>query len=148
VTFEVVTTIVDVARHLSKAWKFTFAGLLMTMLDIALATHHITPVTDAVDGITRNFNLIESYGRDDCEFYQGGAVDLDAQGCELQLATLFRTQEQVHDAAVAFCRNIWFVGAWHANQCGNMTVIDGATQYPQAAMTPGPQTRITPIPAQ
>lgn len=106
-----------------------FSAGFMTLLDIALAAHHFTDPDQAIDRITSDFfGTIQSFGRADCAFYLGVGVDLDAKGCELQLTPLFRTQQQAHDAAVAIGRTVWFVGEWHANQCGTMNVIDGATQ--------------------
>ena len=109
----------------SAAFSFTF----MTALDIALAAHHFTPPERVIDGITQQFfGTIESFGRDDCAFFIGGGVDLDTAGCQLQLTPLFRTQQQAHDSAVAFGRALFFVGEWHANQCGLMTLIEGTTE--------------------
>jgi hypothetical protein len=90
--------------------------------------HHFTPPEEAIDRISRDFfGTIESFGREDCAFYLGVGVDMYSRGCELQLTRLFRTQEQAHDAAIAIGRPVWFVGEWRANQCGTMTVIEGAT---------------------
>jgi hypothetical protein len=106
-----------------------FSTIFMTVLDVALATHHFTPPEQVIDGMTREFfNTIESLGRDDCAFYIGGGVDFDQAGCQLLLTPLFRAQDQAHDAAVALGRPLWFVGEWHANQCGSLNVVDGSTQ--------------------
>lgn len=115
--------------HGAKLASAAFSTIFMVALDIALATHHFTPPEKVIDGITQQFfGTIEALGRQDCAFFIGGAVDLEVTGCQLQLTPLFRTQEQAHNAAVAFGRTLFFVGEWHANQCGSMTLVEGATE--------------------
>jgi len=130
--FESSTVVFETIKGLIQGTKVLggiFSAGFMTLLDIALAAHHFTDPQDAIDRISRDFfGTMESFGRRDCAFFLGVGVDLDSQGCELQLTPLFRTQAQAHDAAIAIGRTVWFVGEWHANQCGTMTVIDGATQ--------------------
>jgi hypothetical protein len=106
-----------------------FSTAFMVALDIALATHHFTPPEEVINGITQQFfNTIEGLGRADCTFFIGGAIDLAQAGCQVKLTPLFRTQSQAHDAAVALGRSVFFVGEWHANQCGTMKVVEGTTE--------------------
>jgi hypothetical protein len=130
--FEASTAAIETVRGLLEGTKILggiFSAGFMSLLDIALAAHQFTDPQDAINRISRDFfGTIESFGRPDCAFFLGVGVGMDSQGCELQLTSLFRTQQQAHDAAVAIGRTTWFVGQWHANQCGTMTVIDGATQ--------------------
>jgi hypothetical protein len=120
--------VADLLNHATKA-SAAFSLAFMLALDIALAAHHFTPPEEVIDGITEKFfGTIEAFGRNDCAFFIGGAVDLDVAGCQLQLTPLFRTQEQAHKSALAFGRTIFFVGEWHANQCGFMQLIEGTTE--------------------
>jgi len=76
---------------------------------------------EVIDGLSQDFfGTIEALGRQDCDFFLGGAVDFDAKGCQLQLTPLFRTQSDARDAAVALGRPTFFVSQWRANQCGAM----------------------------
>lgn len=132
VGFEVATASFETIKGLLEGTRILggiFSAGFMILLDIALAAHHFTPPEEAVDRISRDFfGTIESFGRPDCAFFLGVGVDMDAPGCQLQPTRLFRTQEQARDAAIAIGRTVWFVGEWHANQCGTMTVIEGATE--------------------
>jgi hypothetical protein len=113
----------------AKLASAAFSTCFMAALDIALAAHHFTPPEEVIDGITEKFfGTIEALGHEDCNFFIGGAVDLEAAGCQLKLTPLFRTPEQAHDAAVSFGRPVFFVGEWHANQCGRMKLIEGTTE--------------------
>ena len=106
-----------------------FSMVFMTLVNIALAAHHFTPASEVIDGLSQDFfGTIEALGRQDCDFFLGGAVDFDAKGCQLQLTPLFRTQSDARDAAVALGRPTFFVSQWRANQCGAMTVVDGTTE--------------------
>jgi hypothetical protein len=106
-----------------------FSTIFMVALDIALAAHHYTPPEQVIDGLNRDFfKVIEALGREDCAFFVGGGIDFSQRGAQLQLTPLYRTQELAHAAATGLGRALWFVGEWHANQCGTMTIVEGATE--------------------
>ncbi len=115
--------------HGAKLASASFSCIFMVLLDIALATHHYTPPEQVIEGLNMEFfKVIETMGRQDCAFFLGGGVDLDAPGAQLALTPLYRTSEQARAAAVGLGRAQWFVGEWHANQCGTMTVVEGTTE--------------------
>src|SRR5262249_10150916 len=128
-SLEGVTFFVEVVEDFGKLGTAAFSLAFMSALDIALATHHFTPPEEVINGITQQFfNTIEGLGRADCTFFIGGAIDPAQAGCQLKLTPLFRTQSQAHDAAIALGRSVFFVGEWHANQCGTMKVVEGTTE--------------------
>lgn len=115
--------------HGAKFAGAAFSSIFMVLLDVALAAHHYTPPEQVIDGLNMEFfKVIETMGREDCAFFIGGGVDFDAPGAQLALTPLYRTREQARAAAVGMGRPKWFVGEWHANQCGTMTVVEGTTE--------------------
>jgi hypothetical protein len=121
--------VVEVVKDAATPASAAFSMVFMTLVNIALAAHHFTPASEVIDGLSQDFfGTIEALGRQDCDFFLGGAVDFDAKGCQLQLTPLFRTQSDARDAAVALGRPTFFVSQWRANQCGAMTVVDGTTE--------------------
>lgn len=116
------------AEAVAKLASAAFSMVFMTLVNVALAAHHFTPAEQVIDGLTRDFfGTIQALGRENCDFFLGGAVDLDATGCQLQLTPLFRIQGDARDAALALGRPTFFVAQWRANQCGSMTIIEGTT---------------------
>jgi hypothetical protein len=122
-----VVEIMEAGWALTAGAAFSFGfGLFLV---VALATHTEVPPEQAVDHLSRNFTAtIQSMGRENCAFFIGAGVDLESEGCQLQLSRVFRTQEQAHQAAVDMGRPVFFVGEWQANQCGTLVVVDGTTQ--------------------
>jgi hypothetical protein len=115
--------------HAAKIGSAAFSAGFMTMLDIALAAHTYTDPALAAERVTTDFvRRLQDLGREDCDFYIGGAIDYESPGCQLQLSPLYREQSQAKEWALGAGRAIWFVGRWRGNQCSTLSVVDGATE--------------------
>jgi hypothetical protein len=122
-----VADIVEAGWALTAGAAFSFGfGLFLV---VALATHTEVPPEQAIDFLAQNFTAtIQDMGRENCAFFIGAGIDLEREGCQLQMSPVFRTQDQARQAAVDMGRPVFFVGEWQANQCGNLVIVDGTTQ--------------------
>lgn len=100
-----------------------------TLLGVALSTRDFRwpdeslPADDVVE--LQQF-LIQRGGAAEVELYIGGGVDLAAEGCQLKLTNVFKSEDQVRQAIQAIGRQAWVVGRCRANISGGFEVFDFA----------------------
>jgi hypothetical protein len=98
--------------------------LLVVNLSIALETFTDDPDTALAQEATALQSALRRLGiEDSMELFLGGSVDTSVTGCELQLTSVFRTQEAAETAARGAGRSKSLVVSWRTDQSGGVKVV-------------------------
>lgn len=110
-----------------KAFSGAALGAVVGLLNlsIALETFFDDPQEAISSRAQKLQSLLNNMGiTDSMELFIGGAVDLNARGCELKLTPVFRSESSARAAAESFGRSSLLVVSWRTDQSGGIKLVD------------------------
>jgi hypothetical protein len=124
-TFSLVGLTVKGISHL--AGGLAEGIIAVVNLSIALETFSDSPDAAIAERARRLQDALVDLGiTTSMELFLGGAVDLSAVGCELQLTSIFRHRADAAAAAQGIGRTQWLVVSWRTDQSGGMRVVESS----------------------
>jgi hypothetical protein len=122
---EVLGSAVDVlGSHLGKG--LAEIAVLLIELAVTLPVHFQEPedvLPNIGDSMASRLALL---GVGSCELFCAAGIDTEIAGCQLRLSSLFKSQDQARNAAIAMERKKWVVARWRTDASASFDLVDSS----------------------